>query len=272
VSDPTPAAPPPPTQADLLELEEKRLKCDKLRAEIARDRLAWWKQPGYVSSMVPIVIGIVGLLTAWATGFFDRERAHLRAEREQLRADVTTLQQTREGLTAQAKELEGQVREAAATRDRLAGENRKLQRRVDDSYVQLSEGIARSKYTLAHAINQPPFTKDQAARVDAALKGLPPEAAEPIRGALRLIDEMQLIAKWTDKLLEELRARVEQFNPSPWAKELRFDIFGRIIHPDGQRYDPDDPHPERHRAPPGGPVTPPDFNTPPEPSPKGGGK
>jgi hypothetical protein len=63
-----------------IDYHKKELECQKLRAEIAQISLAWWKKPAYVSIVIPIVIALIALLTAWSKGYFSSERATLKKE------------------------------------------------------------------------------------------------------------------------------------------------------------------------------------------------
>src|SRR5262245_43843728 len=86
------------SEADRLDLERRRLECEKLRVEIAQASAPWWTRAGYVGSLVPIVIAIVGFGTGLATGFFDTERQQLKTEIEGLKATRQELQVASESL------------------------------------------------------------------------------------------------------------------------------------------------------------------------------
>ena len=103
-------------ELERLEIEKVRLECDKLRAEIAEASVAWWRRPGYLASLVPILIAVVGFLSVWSTGFFDTQRATLKSEVEGLKTQEIALQN-------RAKEL--------------ASANAEVQQRIDDAYLTL---------------------------------------------------------------------------------------------------------------------------------------
>ncbi len=68
------------SELESLDIERRRLEVEKLRAEIEQVRLAWWKRPGYLGGLVPIVIAIVGFSSAWISGYFDTQRQNLKNE------------------------------------------------------------------------------------------------------------------------------------------------------------------------------------------------
>ena len=74
-----------------LEIRRAELECEKLQAEIAEKRLAWWKRPAYLGGAAPVVIALAGLLSAWAAGFFETQRANLAREVATLEASVAGL-------------------------------------------------------------------------------------------------------------------------------------------------------------------------------------
>jgi hypothetical protein len=116
-------------ELERLEIEKVRLECDKLRAEIAEASVAWWRQPGYLASIVPILIAVVGFLSVWSTGFFDTQRATLKSEIE--------------GLKTQEIALQNRATE-------LASANAEVQQRIDEAYLRLKLSHADASYALSH--------------------------------------------------------------------------------------------------------------------------
>lgn len=105
-----------------LEIEKRRLECDKLRAEIAEASIAWWKRPGYLGGLAPVLIAVVGFFSVWSTGFFDTQRATLKTEVEGLKAQQAELQKA----------------------------NAEAQRRIDDAYISLKMASADTAYAVSH--------------------------------------------------------------------------------------------------------------------------
>src|SRR5688572_29027034 len=116
-------------ELDRLEIEKRRLECDKLRAEIAEVSVVWWQRPGYLGSVGPIVIAVVGFLSVWSTGFFDTQRATLKSE-------VAGLKTEEAALKARAAELNRA--------------NAEIQRRIDDAYIKLKVVTNDARYALGH--------------------------------------------------------------------------------------------------------------------------
>ena len=105
-----------------LELQKHELECEKLRLEIERMDFAWWKRPGYIGSLVPIVIALAGLISAWATGYFNTER-------EILNNEIKTL---------------------TLTRDDLEEAKDEIQQHIDNVYVQLKFISFEASYAIGH--------------------------------------------------------------------------------------------------------------------------
>jgi hypothetical protein len=110
------------SEAEKLDLERSRLELEKLRAEIDEVRLAWWKRPGYIGGLVPVVIAVVGFWSAWITGYFDTQRQNLKNEIANL-------------------EIE---------RDQLSSANREIQRKIDDAFLRLKVAAGEASYALGH--------------------------------------------------------------------------------------------------------------------------
>ncbi len=139
-----------------LELERRRLECEKLRAEIVQVSLPWWKRAGYIGSMLPIVISVVGFSSAWMTGYFDTERGLLKSQIESL----------------------------GRKRDELMKANEETQRQIDNAYLRLKLGSAEAEYALGHIRGFPPLTEGAKANLEAATTTLPPEQANAFRQIL----------------------------------------------------------------------------------------
>lgn len=110
------------TESERLDLEKRRLECEKLRVEIEQASYPWWTRAGYIGSLTPIVIAIGGLLTAFATGYFDTERKNLKNEIH--------------GLTVKRNELEAA--------------NNEIQKKIDDTYLKLKIASSEARYALGH--------------------------------------------------------------------------------------------------------------------------
>ena len=177
------------------ELEKRRLECEKLRAEIAQVDLAWWKRAGYIGSLVPIVIAIVGFFSAWSTGFFDTQRQNLKNEIENLMLE----------------------------RNRLNSINEELQSRIDDAYLRLKIASGEASYAIGHiqAFDLP--LQEARATIDAALDKIPSNVAKSLADIFRDYENIKLISKITKKDLGDLTDTLKKIPASEWAINLRFE-------------------------------------------------
>src|SRR5689334_4304076 len=138
-------------QANQLELEKRRLENEKLRVEIQHESLVWWKRPGYVGGMSPIFLAVIGLFSAWATGFFDTQRANLKSE-------VKNLQLQQENLRDQNQRLTNATAEIQAT--------------IDQAYLSLKLATTDAIYSLSHLRGVgPSLSDDERKTVLAAIQG-----------------------------------------------------------------------------------------------------
>jgi hypothetical protein len=207
---------------ELLEIEKRRLECDKLRAEIAEVSVAWWQRPGYIGGIAPILIAVVGFLSVWSTGFFDTQRATLRSEVENLKVQETALQE-RAGELARA--------------------NAEIQQRIDDAYIRLKLASSDARYALSHLQGLGLHISDgDRKRVEASLTDVPPGVSALVRD---LLDRDQLageIVPITEEELKGLASSLDAIPASTWATELEPTI-GRVPAlraPDGRIYNPAD--------------------------------
>jgi len=206
-------------ESERLDLERRRLECEKRRVEIAQAAAPWWTHPGYIGSLVPIVLAIVGFGTAFATGFFDTERATLKSEIETL----------------------------AVKRDQLLAANEGIQKKIDDAYLKLYAASAEAQYALSHITSDPSGHDKIKAEVEDTLPKLSPADADVVRSLLSFSDFTWDMAKITAEELDLVGGSLKDIPASPWAKELRpmpkgYYIPDRVVMeaPDGRLYDPTD--------------------------------
>jgi hypothetical protein len=179
------------SEADRLDLERRRLECDKLRVEIAQASAPWWTRAGYIGSLVPIVIAIAGFATGLATGFFDTERQELKAEI----AGLTT------------------------TRNELRAASEALQKTIDDSYLIVYATNQEARYAISHVKG---LALDEIEpKVASAVEKLSGEEQEAVR---RLLDGMRIAQSVASAAEEELAFVTETLQKIPasdWAKSLK---------------------------------------------------
>jgi hypothetical protein len=209
-------------ELDRLEIEKRRLECDKLRAEIAEVSVVWWQRPGYLGSVGPIVIAIVGFLSVWSTGFFDTQRATLKSE-------VAGLKTEEAALKARAAELNRA--------------NAEMQGRIDDAYIKLRVVTNDAQYALGHLRGLGPrISPDGRKRVEVSLNGMSPDTSKLIRDLLDRDQLAEHIVPITEKELKRLRASLQDVPASKWAVDLEPQIgqVPSLRAPDGRVYNPAD--------------------------------
>ena len=206
---------------DLLEVEKRRLECDKLRAEIAEVSVAWWKRPGYIGGFAPILIAVVGFLSVWSTGFFDAQRATLKSEVESLQLQEVSLQN-------RAREL--------------AQANAEIQQRIDDAYVTLKVATGEARYALGHLQGSGArISNPERQRIEDALGSLPSGVSKSIREVLGRDQLAATIVAITDEELKQLRTSLHAIPASEWAVALEpLGAFPGLRAPDGRFYSPVD--------------------------------
>ncbi|MEO0912120.1 MAG: hypothetical protein AAFY59_03910, partial [Pseudomonadota bacterium] len=210
-----------------LEVRRAQLECDKLAAEIAEKRLAWWKRPAYLGGAAPVVIALAGVLSAWAAGFFDTQRANLERDLAALEASVADLGQ-----------------EEARLRTMLADN----QLRIDTAYLKTKNALEHAQYTAQligtayEAAARPfgtPFEDFRAALARDAVS-LPPAAAQALEFMIAEADIARDVAGIEREAQEDLSALIEALPASDWAKLLTYDPIaegkGALKTPDGEYY------------------------------------
>ena len=196
-----------------LDIERKRLELEKLRAEIAETSLAWWKRPGYLGGLTPIMLALVGVGTAWTTGFFDTQRQELATEISVLMQEKTTL--------AQAVE--------------------QTQSAIDLGYLQARLAAEDARYALGHFNAFSGEFSTAATTLLASQDSLPGDLSTALNELLDMSAERFNIVQISKTSINDLLGRLEQVAASPWAKELTTDPFlsskGLLAAPDGRLFD-----------------------------------
>ncbi len=207
------------SESDRLDLERRRLECEKLRVEIAQASAPWWTRAGYVGSLVPIVIAIAGFGTGLATGFFDTERKQLQTEIEGLKT----------------------------TRNDLQKESESLQKQIDDAYLIVRSASAEAAYAISHINAMAADFDTIEPKVNSALTSLSGEEKQAVQQLLSLSEIAKVVADATKEELTFVANSLQQMPASAWVKELQPTIRGQYIPdrvlmqaPDGKLYDPTD--------------------------------
>ena len=204
-------------QANELELEKHRLENEKLRREIRQESLAWWKRPGYIGGVTPLLLATLGFASAWGTGFFDTQRAKLKNE-------VKDLQQQQVELRNQNQQL-----------------NAEIQTTIDQAYLSLKVAVAEATYAFGHLRGTgPALSAEERKSVEQATRALSPPVRGLVDRLLQANDMARMIVPITEKELLALNQRLSSIPASKWALELQPEIGpGPMMRaPDGRIYDP----------------------------------
>lgn len=196
-----------------LELDRKHLELEKLRAEIAEVSLAWWKRPGYLAGLTPLALALVGVGTAWVTGFFDTQRQELAKEIDALEQEKIILEQSVE----------------------------QTQLEIDLGYLQARLAAEDANYALGH-FNA--FSDEFGSATDKLLEyqtSLPAELIAALNQLLAASAERFNIVRITEASIKETLTRLEEIEASTWAKDLKTDPLmsskGLLVAQDGQVFD-----------------------------------
>ena len=217
-----------------LELLRKRLECEKLQAEIDQTRLSWWKRPGYIGGLAPIVIALVGFASAFAAGYFDTRR-------EVLESQVGNLESQRTQLTSTIASLEDE-QEALSERNRgLIAENQRIQEQVDKTYISLKVAGSDLFYAVSHLrACGPPMSDEQKAALQAGIDG----SEDPTPGLLRSLmdchENVHVLLPIVGASYQDYSERLSSVPASEWAKALTPEIgpIPILRSPDGRVYHP----------------------------------
>jgi hypothetical protein len=207
-------------QANRLELEKRHLENEKLRAELRHESLAWWKRPGYIGGLTPVVLAVIGFASAWGTGFFDRQRANLKSEVENLQSQKEILE---------------------AHNQQLTRSNADIQATIDEAYLSLKLAVANAIYAFGHlGATGPSLSAAERQSVESARAVLPAEAAELVQRLLDADGTAAAIIPITKEELQALNQTLEDIPASAWARELQPEIgpVPMLRRPDGKVYDP----------------------------------
>ncbi len=220
-------------QLGSLSLKRAQLECEKLEAEIVQAKWQWWKRPGYIGGLVPIVLAVVGFLTATSAGFFDQSRALLKSEVDRLQTQEQQLLGSTAALQARQKNLE-------ENNLFLESENRKIQEKVDYTYISLKVAGSELSYAMNH-LNTCNQLDDEELSKLSGTGNLAVEVSASIITKLRnCYNTVQIILPITQNDFEEFETRLSALPASSWARELVPEIgpLSILRSPDGRIYHP----------------------------------
>jgi hypothetical protein len=231
-TQPNPEADPVALERHRLECDKIRAECEKIRAEMAELTLAWWKRPAYVGTLIPVLLGIFGLVGAWATGWFDAQKARLEA-------NASTLQSQVDGLTSDVTSLRAEKGRLVDQNARLVAANSEQQAQIDHGYVQLKLVLDGARYALGHVESLAEPLEGVFEMDDRALGALPREVAAKIRSGRGASKVISAVVQEAEKGLAHAGSILDSLSASGWARTVRFDVeTDGGVYPDGSRYDP----------------------------------
>ncbi|WP_298355827.1 hypothetical protein [uncultured Litoreibacter sp.] len=180
-----------------LDLERQRLENEKLRAEIEQVSLSWWKRPGYLGSMTPVLIALAGVFTAWVSGYFDTQRTQLSNDIVALEADKMDLTQ---GI-ADAQKI------------------------IDLGYLRIRMAAQEASYALGHFGSFSEEFSNSIQTLNRLSDAFPDEGISAVNTLTDAAANRFNIVQITEESLEDLTQTVQQIDASDWAKELQTGPF-----------------------------------------------
>ncbi len=215
------------TDVESLEIRKLLLECEKLQQELSHNALAWWKRPAYLVGIAPIIIALIGFLSAWATGYFDNQRAKLENEIEDLMAEQSSLISTNRQLDQSRMDIESAIA--------------KTQSDIDQVYINLRLASSEASYALGHmrAVN---LTDEELKRVRLVSDSVTPQDARIIDKLREFYINSAIIVPITEQELRAADELIQDMPASPGIKEL--ETIGPSIKalrsPEGKYYSPAD--------------------------------
>ena len=222
------------------QLEKCRLECEKLRAEIDQARTAWWKRPGYLGALAPIVLAAAGLFSAWITGFFDTQRDLLQNEIKGLQLEQAQLQKTNLETDVQTTVLQGEIKILRQEQTRLEKSTKEMRNKIDDAYLRLKVASGEAGYAISHIRGIRLSIDEAREKVSSASDKLPSDVADVLDQAFRQFEFTKMIAEITEKEIRSLDDTLETIPASEWATKLYYEpgpaAKYTLISPDGAYY------------------------------------
>lgn len=218
-----------------LELEKARLECQKIEAEIEQVRLQWWKRPGYIGGLVPIVITFIGFISAVASGYFDTQRDLLQSQVDSLGIEKKSIEEETERLQSRQDDLRVQNQV-------LVAESERLQEKIDAVYIDLRLGAANLDYAVGHlGACKPdidPEVLDGLSRRDSSTLDAP--AKSVVAELVVCYGIVQMLVGFIGDDFTEYQQNLADIPASDWVKELEPQIGSNkiLISPNRKIYHP----------------------------------
>lgn len=196
-----------------LALAQKRLEVEKLRAEVDHARLSWWKRPGYLGGLALIVLALVGVVTAWANGYFDTQRA-------QLANEIALLEVEKDALVTQVADA---------------------QRAIDSGYLQAKLAAYDADYAIGHFEAFSEQAEAAKADLNAVLRDAPEQMKARAQQVIDVLEQQISVGNVTKKAVTEVLSQLDQIEATPWVKKLETDPMlsaeRRFRGPEGRIFD-----------------------------------
>lgn len=217
-----------------LELEKARLECEKLQAEIAQVRLEWWKRPGYIGSLAPIVLAVVGFLSAFWTGYFDTRR-------ETLENQVNNLEYQQSQLEEETTQLRDEQEALKHQNQVLVSENEQMQKKIDETYINLKVAGSDLAYTVGHLrACGPPLSDEEISKLSSVDNFGEAGVSHILNKLSSCYENLHLILPIAERDFQDYEEKLSKIPASTWAKELTPEIgpIPILRAPDGRVYHP----------------------------------
>ena len=217
-----------------LSLKKAALECQKLEAEIVQVKLKWWKRPGYIGGLVPIVLAIVGFLSATSVGYFD-------SRRQLLELSVQTLQFEKDDLVENTVALQEEQKTLTATNRALKLKITQNQDKIDQSYIELKF----AGHDLGYAASHLSLCTNEISDKDMSL--LPNTRGAFSRESSKTVDQLKACYETVRIILPIIQTsndfyqnKLSQLPASKWATDLTPEIgpLSILRSPDGRIYHP----------------------------------
>ena len=211
-----------PTIKDL-ERKKLELEVEQLQKEA---RIRWFLRPGYIGSLIAVVIPLASYFYLDRSGVFDRERRILELQKEELKADIRGFEDERESLNQQVAALRRRETALAEQLERLQEQYRVqragLERYSDDlgemQWEYINGVIDEAKMMAAIAVEAQELAKS-ARELVSSLDGEEPDScsegpdADPLDRLDRSIDcyeQWMVKRQQVENARERTRAESEQ--------------------------------------------------------------
>lgn len=221
-------------ELNALSLKKASLECQKLEAEITQANWEWWKRPGYIGGLVPIVLAVVGFLSATSSGYFD-------SRRQLLELGVQKLQLEKDDLVKSNASLQNKQKALNDKNSALELKIELSQEKIDQAYIELKFAGHDLGYAAGHlnlCTNE--VSKAQLSKLPKTGAVLNRDSSNVINQLKACYDTVRIILPIIQASNEFYQHKLSQLPASKWASDLTPEIgpLSILRSPDGLIYHP----------------------------------